>query len=157
MRVDAWNFLVAEAGIVERVKQISQDTPPAWARLVGTRKHLADVAEEMQILPAVYVVYDGFAVLPETDEFTLALSHRWLVVLAMGTAASQREADALNQSAGPYIGQLLSGLHGFTPPGCGEPLVAGTPPRPYYSAARFAYYPLVFSTSSTHCSSHGIF
>lgn len=153
MNDQPWNFLVAETGIVERIKKISQAPGSAWARFVGTRKDLATVAEEMQTVPAIYVVYDSFAVLPETDEFTLSLSHRWLVVLAMGTAASQREAEALNQSAGPYIGQLLSGLHGYTPPECSEPLIAGTPPRPYYSPARFAYYPLVFGTSSSHCSS----
>lgn len=151
MNTGVWNFLVAETGIVDRVKAISQTGNAPWARVVGTRKDLATVAEEMQKVPAVYVVYDGFAVLPGTDESLLLLSHRWLVVLALGNAASQREAEALNQEAGPYMGRLLSGLHGFAPPGCSEPLMAGTPPRPYYSPARFAYYPLLFASASSHC------
>ncbi|WP_175716544.1 phage tail terminator protein [Burkholderia anthina] len=152
MITQPWNFLIAEAGIVDRAKEISQTPGSAWARVVGTRKDLATVTEDMQTVPAIFVVYDGFAVKPETDESTLVLSHRWLVVLAMGNAGSQREAEVLNQQAGPYIGQLLWGLHGYTPAGCREPLMANTPPRPYYSPARFAYYPLLFATSSAHCS-----
>ncbi|POS08031.1 phage tail terminator protein [Burkholderia gladioli] len=146
-----WNFLIAETGIVARVKALSQAEGSAWARVVGTRKDLAAITEEMQTVPAVYVVYDGFSVTPETDETTLVLQHRWMVVLAMGNAQSQREAEALNQEAGPYMGQLLSGLHGFVPQGCSEALIANTPPRPYYSPSRFAYYPLLFASGSAHC------
>jgi len=146
-----WNFLEAQTGIVERVREISQSGPDAWCRLVGTRKDLATVAEEMQTTPAVYVVYDGFAVLPGSDEYALNLSHRWLVVLAIGTAASQKDADRLDQLAGPYIGYLIQALHGYTPPQCREPLVMATPPRPYYSPARFAYYPLLLVNSTSHC------
>lgn len=148
---EPWNFLAAEPGIVARVEQLAQAPGAAWARLVGTRKHLADVAEEMQVTPAVYVVYDGFAVLPGSDEALLQLSHRWLVILALGHAGSQRDADRLNQAAGPYLGQLLMGLHGYLPQGTHEPLQASTPPRPYYSPARFAYYPLLFAHGSGHC------
>lgn len=145
-----WNFHAAQVGIVERIKAFAQTGPDAWARAVGTRKELAAVAEEMQVTPAVYVVYDGFAVLA-ADEFSASLSHRWLVVLALGTAASQKEAEPLDQLAGPYIGQLIEHLHGYTPPQCVQPLVLATPPRPYYSPARFAYYPLLFITGSAVC------
>lgn len=147
-----WNFLAAQVGIVDRIKAISQpEDGSGWARLVGSRKELAAVAEEMQVTPAVYVVYDGFAVLPSTDEYSLALSHRWLVVLAIGNAASQREAEVLDQEAGPLIGALIQSLHGYTPPQCTSPLVSSTPPRPYYSPAKFAYYPLLFTNGSVHC------
>lgn len=147
----AWNFLEAQTGIVERIRDVAQSGPEAWCRLVGTRKDLAAVAEEMQTTPAVYVVYDGFAVLPGSDYMTLLLSHRWLVVLAIGTAASQKDADRLDQLAGPHIGALINALHGFIPTGCREPLVMATPPRPYYSPARFAYYPLLLTNSTSHC------
>lgn len=145
------NFLAAQPGIVQRIVDTAQAGGTAWARKVGTRKDLAAVAEEMQVTPAVYVVYDGFAVLPESDEYTLSLSHRWLVVLAMGNAASQSEALQLDQAAGPLIANLLVALHGHLPAGTTQPLVASTPPRPYYSESRFAYYPLLFTTSSIHC------
>lgn len=147
----SWNFLAAQTGIVARIESVSQSGPDAWCRVVGTRKDLAAVSEEMQTVPAVYVVYDGFAVLPSTNEQVLVLSHRWLVVLAVGTAASQKDADRLDQLAGPYLGQLIQALHGFTPEGCREPLVMSTPPRPYYSPARYAYYPLLLTNSTSHC------
>ncbi|EFI60749.1 MULTISPECIES: hypothetical protein [Comamonas] len=147
-----WNFLEAQTGIVDRIKVATQPSDGSgWARLVGTRKELSAVAEEMQVTPAVYVVYDGFAVLAGSDEYSLQLSHRWLVVLAIGNAASQREAAALDQEAGPHLGELIKALHGYKPPQCNSPLVMSTPPRPFYSPAKFAYYPLLFTVSSVHC------
>lgn len=147
----SWNFLAAQPAIVQRIKDTAQAPGTAWARVVGTRKDLAAVAEEMQVTPAVYVVYDGFVVLPESDETLLSLTHRWLVVLALGNAASQAEAEQLDQAAGPLLANLLEVLHGHRLVGTAQPLVATTPPKPYYSPARFAYYPLLFTTGSTHC------
>lgn len=146
----AWNWMQAEAGIVDRLKATLQAGPGAWARAIGTRTELAAVTEEMQTAPAVYVVYDGFAVL-EANEFEVTLAHRWFAVIAVASAATLREAAPRNQLAGPYMRDVLDALHGFLPPECRSPLVPATPPRPYYSEAKFAYYPLAFITESYHC------
>lgn len=147
----AWDFTVAEAGIVAWIKAKAQTGDAAWARFVGTRKELAAVAEEMQKAPAVYVVYDGFVV-ASSNEYEALLAHRWFIVLALANAGSQREAEPLNDAAGPLMKQLFD-LFGYTPPGCSSPLVPVTPPRPYFSPAKFAYYPLAFTTQSHHCAS----
>ncbi len=146
----AWDFMVPEAGIVDRLKATTQTGTGAWCRAVGTRAELAAVAEEMQVTPALYVVYDGFVVLA-ADEFSATLAHRWFVVLAVASAAGQRESAPRNQAAGPFMAAVLTALHGYTPPGCKAPLVPTTPPRPHFSEAKFAYYPLAFSTESYHC------
>lgn len=147
-----WDFTVPEAGIVAWVKAKTQQGPGAWCRAVSTRKDLAAVAEEAQLSPAVWVVYDGFVVV-SANEHVATLAHRWFVILSMSSAASQAEAAPLNDAAGPLLRQLF-GLFGYVPPGCSTPLVPATPPRPYFSPARFAYYPLAFVTQSNHCAAH---
>lgn len=146
--MSAWNFTVAEAGIVERLKDVTQQGPDRWAREVGTRADLASVSEEQQNAPALYVVYDGYVVL-EADEFTCRLLHRWITVVAVKNAAAQREVDPLNSDAGVKMKSVLEALHGFRPPGCATQLVPVSPPRPYYTAG-FAYFPLAFSVESGH-------
>lgn len=143
------SFHVAEGSIVDQLRGALQTGADAWARVVGTRKTLADTAEEMQIVPAVYVVYDGYVV-TDANPFEAALAHRWVVVVAVSTAAQPREAAPLNSEAGPYIWDVIHALHGFVPAGASSALVPTTPPRPYFSEARFAYYPVAFVSSVVH-------
>lgn len=150
----SWNFHAAEAGIVDRLKAATQAGPGAWARAVETRDVLATVAEEMQVTPAIYVVYDGFVVL-EADEQRALIAHRWLAVVAIGNATQGREAAPRNQESGPYVAAVIAALHGYRPPGSTTALVPATPPRPYYSEAKFAYYPVAFTTNVLHSTRRG--
>lgn len=145
----AWDFSDTEAGIVAWLKEHTQTGPNAWARVIGTRKELSAVAEEAQVAPAVYVVYRGFRVL-EANEFEARLRHTWFVVLAVATAASQREAAPINDLAGRHLAQLFA-LHGQRMPGTTSPLIPATPPAPHYSPAKFAYFPLAFTHESYSC------
>lgn len=149
-----WNFLAAETAIVEQLKARCQSGPGAWARAVGTRAALAEVAEEMQTVPAIYVVYDGYAVL-EADAQRAVLAHRWLAVVAVGNATQGRESAARNQEAGPMVAAVFAALHGFMPPGCAGAMVPATPPRPYYSEARFAYHAVAFTVEARHATRTG--
>ncbi|KAI5914622.1 hypothetical protein [Thauera sp. 2A1] len=149
-----WNFHAAEAGIVEQLKARCQSGPDAWARAVETRDVLATVAEEMQVVPAVYVVYDGYAVL-DADEQRALLAHRWLAVVAVSDASQGREATARNQKAGPYVADVFAALHGYLPPGSTGALVPAQPPRPYFSEARFAYYAVAFTSEVFHSTRSG--
>lgn len=145
-----WNWMQAETALVERIKALTQQGDEPWARAVLTRTDLAAVAEEQQFSPSVYVVYGGYAVKAAND-FDAVLVHRWLVVLAESSAADQRSANARNQSAGPHLDVLMRGLHGMRLPGARAALVPATPPQPYYSPAKFAYYPLSFTCETYHC------
>lgn len=145
-----WNWMQAETALVERIKQLTQQGADKWARAVMTKGDLESVAEEQQACPAVYVIYGGFAVKAASD-FEATLVHRWLVVLAESSAADQRSANARNQAAGPRLAALMRGLHGMRLPGARAALVPVTPPQPYYSPAKFAYYPLAFTCETYHC------
>jgi hypothetical protein len=149
------NFHAAEASIVTALQERLQAGADKWARLIGTRKDLAAVAEEMQAAPAVYVVYDGFAVL-DASPFEAVMAHRWLVVVAVKTAAQTRESAPLNVEAGPYVWDVVDALHGFVPEGAVKALVPATPPRPYYSDAGFAYFPVAFSCEARHTIRQGV-
>lgn len=149
MSAEAWDFTVAETGILERLRQATQQGEDRWAREVGTRGDMARVAEEQQNAPCLYTVYDGFSV-RSADEYTCTLLHRFLAVVVVKNAAAQREAEPINQAAGPKMKSVLQALHGFRPPGCSTRLVPVTPPRPYHSAG-FGYFPLAFTVESNHC------
>lgn len=146
----SWDLLVAQPGIVARLEATTRTGPEAWCRKVSTARELRDVAEEMQVTPGLYVLYDTFQVL-KADEYSATLVHRWFVVLALKNAASQRTTNALDDEAGPLLGKVLGALVGFTPPRCTTPLIPATPPRPFYSPAKFGYYPLAFTHQSYHC------
>ncbi len=138
------NLLAAEAAIVQRLQQATQQGPDAWCRQIGTRDYLATVAEEMQVAPALYVVYDGLVVF-DADEQRASVGHRWLVVIAVKNASQPREAAPRNDEGGRFMGAVLAALHGLVLPAHTHGLVPITPPRPYYSAGgQFAYYPLAF-------------
>ena len=146
----SWNPLVAQPGIVTRLVTLTQTGPDAWCRRVAARKELQAITEEMQVTPALYVVYDTFRVLA-ADEFETTLQHRWFVVLALKDAASQRDAAPLADDAGPLLSKVMDALIGFVAPGCSTPLILATPPRPYFAPATFAYHPLAFTHESYHC------
>lgn len=152
--IGPWNYIAAETGVVDRLKERLQGAPGGWARAVETRDVLATVAEEMQTCPAVYVVYDGYAVL-DADEQRALVAHRFLTILAISNAAGGREASPRNQSAGGLLPDIFSSLHGWRPPECISGLVPVTPPRPYYSPAKFAYYPMAWATNVIHSTRQG--
>lgn len=154
--VGPFNLLAAETGIVARLVEATQQGAEPWARKVATKDFLSSVVEENQLVPAVYVVYGGMVVF-DADEQRLSMGHRWLVVLAVGTAADMREAAPRNQDAGPRLGELLVALQGFKPPGSTHGLVPVQAPPPHYSeGGKFAYYPLAFVSRAMHSQRFGL-
>lgn len=154
MNLGEWDFHGAEASIVTQLRTVCQQGPGAWPREIGTRAMLADVAEEMQNCPAIYVVYDGFMVLGANAQLA-ELAHRWLVVIAVSNAAQGRDSSARMHEAGPFVGDVFRALHGFMPVGSIEAMVPATPPRPYFSPAKYAYFPVAFTTKAYHNTRRG--
>jgi hypothetical protein len=149
-----WNWLAAETGILDRLKGRLQAGGAAWAREVAGRETLASVAEEMQNCPAVYVIYDGYAIL-DANEQQAHIALRFLAVLAIADATQGKGVTPRNQSASLFIGDIFSALHGYRPPECITGLVPVTPPRPYYAPARFAYFPSAWETRLIHSTRQG--
>jgi hypothetical protein len=137
---------------VARITAQMMTGPNAVLRAVMTKTDLASIPEEKQITPAVHVVFDGFLIAGQGAELEMVAlqSQRWITVVAVANSARMREAAARNQDAGPLLFQLFKALHGFVPaPGLTK-LAPLSPPRAYYSAG-FAYFPLAWTTSMTHC------
>ena len=150
-----WNFHAASLALVQRIKEVSQNGPNAWARIVGTRDDLASVTEANQVTPGVYVLYRGFAVL-NADKHNAEIEHRWFVVLSVSGAANAKEPAAKDAEAGRYLPQLLKALHGWVPDGCTTPLLPMTPPPPRPSEnGRYSYYPLAFKASTIYSTRNG--
>lgn len=150
----SWDLLVGQPGIVARLEAATRQGPGAWCRKIATARELSDVVEDQQVTPALFVLHDAFQVV-EADEFSATLVHRWFVVLSLKNAASQRTPSALDEEASQLLAKVLDTLVGFTPPRCASPLIPATPPRPFYSPAKFAYYPLAFTHKSFHCTTGG--
>jgi hypothetical protein len=149
-----WNWLAAETGIVTRLKERLQSGPGAWAREVATREALSSVAEEMQNCPAVYLVYDGYSI-ANADEQRALIVLRFIATLAIGNAVQGRDASPRNQTAGVLLPGVFKALHGYRPPECATGLVPTSPPRPYYSEARFAYFPTAWETTLIYSTRQG--
>lgn len=140
-----WNFLEAEKSICERLAFActqEQNGIPAWCKKVVTRQVVAQMQEEKQVVPALYVIYAG-EVVQDTSRTQTLEAHRFYVVLAVKNAADQRTAGLLNTEAGIYLPRVKSALKDFTPQGTTGALKQVTPPAPYYSSG-FAYFPLMF-------------
>ncbi|WP_295377173.1 hypothetical protein [uncultured Pseudacidovorax sp.] len=146
--MSGWDYSDTEAAMVAWVQARTQVGPDAWCRKVGTRMEIGSVAEEMQVTPAVYVVY-GNPVVKAADDDSYALHHRWFLVLALATPAAQRDASAMARLAGPKLAQLAN-LHGKTLTGCRSPLRLATPAPPLHMP-KFSYYALAFTCESNHC------
>jgi hypothetical protein len=145
----AWNFLEMEGSIIEQLTIASQQGPDRWARHIATRGELSSIVEEGQVVPAIYVVYDGFRPVESTPQ-QAKLLQRWLVVVAVSNAAKNREASARNQEAGPYLASVFQALHGYLPTGAAEALMPAQPPRPHFSDGGFAYYPTAWVCETVH-------
>lgn len=150
----AWNFYESELDIVARLKAATQSGAGAWARIVGTRDDLEEVDEARQVVPGVYVLYQGYSV-DAVNESRATLRHRWRVVLAVAVVrAKGREVSRRNQVAGKYLPSIIQALHGYTPAGSTTPLVPATPPAARPSGG-FAYYPLDFTADTIYSTKHG--
>jgi hypothetical protein len=146
---DAANFLVSEGGIVKRLVDTMMTGETAVLARVATRADMASLAEEKQIVPAVYVVYMGYQVV-EANEGDAMFRHRWIATVAIGNAAGGRDTRQRNLDVGPLVARVIEALAGFTPAPFHTPLVPGTPPPPYYAPA-FVYLPVLFTTDAGMC------
>lgn len=148
-----WNFMAGELDIVRRIKEATQTSPDAWARVVGTRDDLDEVKEEQQVTPGVYVIYAGFAI-KDASTSQATIEHRWRIVLAVSSLSPGREASPRNLVAGKYLPALMQALHGYIPDGSTTGLVPASPP-PTYPNGKFSYYPLSFTSDTIYTTRKG--
>lgn len=145
---DALNFITPEAAIVQRLTAALMTGSDACVRAVLTAPEMADVQESGQTVPAVYVVYRGWAVEGADPQLRVTYRHRWVVTVAVGSKARMKESFDRHSEAGPIVRRVTAALHGWAPAVGFSRLAPITPPAPAYSPG-YAYFPLAFSTTAT--------
>lgn len=148
---EALDFSVPEAAIVQRLTALIATAPTACVKAVLTAPEIAAIEEERQVVPAVYVVYLGWAVEQSGSQearYRVLYRHRWAITTAVSSVARMRESLARHSEAAPILKRVADALHGWVPAQGFSALVPATPPAPAYSPG-FAYFPQVFSTAIT--------
>lgn len=139
------NYFAAEQAIVDRLKA---EVPGIMK--VYTPFDLQGVVESSQASPALHVVYSG-DVVGGTNPGPQAgagaakvVDQRWLVVLAVRTAAAQlQDTSEIRTKAGVIVPAILDALQGWQPAQWMRPLARVGGPTAGYSSS-FAYFPFLF-------------
>lgn len=139
------NYFEPEAAIVARL----QAEVPGIIKIY-TPFDLQGVVEGSQASPALHVVYSGDGVGgaspgPQAGAGTAKIvDQRWLVVLAVRTAAAQlQDTTEIRTKAGELIPRILGALQGWQPVQWMRPLARVSGPSSGYSSS-FAYFPFLF-------------
>jgi hypothetical protein len=150
------NFLAEQDAIVARITEHLMTPPTACLRKIAVAAEMANIPEQSQLLPAVYVVYDGLGVGGDapTNEFAVEVQRRWITTVAVRNAAAQNTAERLTNDAGLLLRRLWDALHGWRPGPDYSPLVPVSPPRPYHDS-EYAYVPLAWQTTRSECAQLG--
>ncbi len=139
------DYFAAEKAIVDRLTA----QVPGIVKIY-TPFDLQGVIEASQASPALHVVYSG-DVVGGTGPGQQAgagaskiVDQRWLVVLAVRTAAAQlQDTTDIRTKAGALIPSVLGALQGWAPVQWMRPLARISGPTAGYSSS-FAYFPFLF-------------
>jgi len=96
--------------------------------------------------PCAFVIYDGYRVIESNRQRRAArVETRWLVVLAVKSAASTIAGGQARLAAAPLATTVLRTLLDWVPPPGYTPLSLETPPPPDFQAGALLF-PLAFAT-----------
>lgn len=137
------NYFDPEDAIVERLRVEVPDI-----KKIYTPFDLQGVVESSQISPALHVVYSGDVVGGGGTQVGAGASkivdQRWLVVLAVRTAAAQlQDTTEIRKKAGELVPRVLGALQGWQPVQWMRPLARVSGPPAGFSSS-FAYFPFMF-------------
>ena len=139
------DHLMAEPLLIARIEDQVPDL-----RAVLSAADLAGVKAASQVTPAVHVLYGGDDVpTREGDRGWTGkpqkILQRWMAVVAVRNARTQRTGAAAREDAGPLLSQLIGALAGFQLDPALGPLKRIPAPQPAYDAG-FAYFPTLWTT-----------
>jgi len=105
-----------------------------------------DLVKAGKPMPCAFVVYDGYQVLEANRQRRSArVETRWLVVLAIKSAARAAAGEAARLAAAPLLSKILRAGMDWQPPTGYTPLTLETPPPPIFEAGALLF-PLAFAT-----------
>lgn len=137
------NYFDPETAIVQR---LGLEVPEI--KKIYTPFDLQGVVESSQVSPALHVVYSGDVIGGGGAQVgagtSKAVDQRWLVVLAVRTAAAQlQDTTEIRKKAGELIPRVLGALQGWQPVTWMRPLARVSGPPAGFSSS-FAYFPFMF-------------
>ncbi|MBX3655698.1 MAG: hypothetical protein KF686_16065 [Ramlibacter sp.] len=142
---EANNIMATEPALVALLTDAFQDyTSPAVQ--VFTTADLDGVKESAQHVPAVHLVYRGYAV-AEVMGQRARLRHTWLVIAAARNVGRVRSGAAARAQAGPLLATAMAAVMGKQLQGASTPLVPVQPPPAHYQAG-YIYLPSAWSHES---------
>ena len=140
------DFLAAEPHIVARLKAALAGLKPAVHVL--TVSELSAIKEDLQPVPAVHVVWNGFRVLEARGDGAQArLDHTWLIVSTVKNVRTLKSGEAARSEAGELVAIAGAALMGFRPPNVAGPMRLAPAPGAGHNAG-FVYLPLAFLVES---------
>jgi hypothetical protein len=105
-----------------------------------------DLVKAGKPMPCAFVVYDGYRVLEASRQRRSArVETRWLVVLAIKSAARAAAGEAARLAAAPLLSKILRSGMDWQPPTGYTQLTLETPPPPIFEAGALLF-PLAFAT-----------
>lgn len=105
-----------------------------------------DLTKAGKPMPCAFVIYDGYRVIEANRQRRQArVETRWLVVLAVKSAARTAAGGAARLAAAPLTKKLLRAPLDWVPPAGYTPLTLETPPPPIFEAGALLF-PLAFAT-----------
>lgn len=141
------DYFSIEPLMIQRLK----DAAIPGVRAVYSSAEIARVEENMQITPALHVLFHGDNVLEGKGNQAekgkkQKIEQNWMIVVAVNHAAQINPAAEMNQQAGEIISQVLTQLSGWRPSFDHGELYRVNGPGPDRRAG-FAYFPLVFKSA----------
>ncbi len=133
-------MLTLETPLVERLGEVPG--------LLGVypMSDLEDIEKSGKPAPCVFVAYDGYQVVEaHRSRRAVRIETRWLVILAVKSAARTGSGAPARAAAAPLAEALLKSLLGWTPPAKFTPLLLATPPAPVFLSGTL-FYPLAITT-----------
>lgn len=110
---------------------------------------LPDLADAQQLgkpCPCAFVAFDGYRVLELSAQNRAArIETRWLVVLAVKSAARTADGAAARAAISPLANAVLSKLIGWCPAAQYKPLALDSAPAPIFEAGHLLF-PLAFTS-----------
>lgn len=140
------NFLFVEPLILDFLKKSLDDLTTKLNFL--TAPELSTTTEKNQPVPAVHLIYEGYAVSTDTarqpvGKSVVLINQTWSVTVCVRNVRDIKSGSDARQMGGNLAARVMKSLMGWQPDGCTKPLKLVNAARAIYSEG-YMYIPIGF-------------
>ncbi len=141
------NYLLLENLLVERIK--SEVT--GWV-VVEPKASLAEVEQERQLTPSIYIIYLGDEITTGTGQHgglrkVQVVTQQWAMVVTSNPADASTTGSYAREELGELLGKVITAITGWKPLDDIEAFRRSAGRTETIPINGFIYYPLIFETS----------